>query len=76
MCSVCAAYVTNLTAYVTNLSSQVKKIIAAGEHDKLLMYDQLLEEQQTGHAFIGFHEGPITFPPSYKFDPGIAHLWF
>ena len=56
---------------MTNLSSQVKKIIAAGEHDKLLMYDQLLEEQQTGHAFIGFHEGPITFPPSYKFDPGI-----
>jgi len=50
-------------------NTQVKAIIAAGEHDKLLMYDQLLEEQQTGHAFIGFHEGPITFPPSYKFDP-------
>ena len=27
----------------------------------------------TGHAFCGFSEQPITFYPSYKFDPGTDH---
>ena len=32
--------------------------------------DQLGMEKKLGRVLRGFHEGPITFKPSYKFDPG------
>jgi hypothetical protein len=41
-----------------------------GRHLELLQYDQLLLQQKEGLAFVGFEEGDITFPPSYKFDMG------
>ncbi len=36
----------------------------------LFEYDQLKREQQRNHAFAGFQEGPIMFPPTYKYDKG------
>ena len=41
-----------------------------GRHLELLQYDQLMIQQKEGLAFVGFQEGEITFPPSYKFDIG------
>ena len=41
-----------------------------GRHLQLLQYDQLMIQQKEGLAFVGFQEGEITFPPSYKFDIG------
>lgn len=32
--------------------------------------DQLKQEMQAGTVFEGFSEGPITFNPTYKFNPG------
>ncbi|OQR85018.1 inositol polyphosphate 5-phosphatase [Achlya hypogyna] len=38
----------------------------------LLSREQLLLEKDKGHVFQGFQEGPITFPPTYKFQAGTS----
>ncbi|CAK9295175.1 unnamed protein product [Gordionus sp. m RMFG-2023] len=38
-------------------------------HD-LMKFDQLTKQKNSGKIFPGFQEGPITFPPTYKYDPG------
>ena len=40
------------------------------EFEYLLKYDQLKSEMKAKKVFEGFFEGEITFPPTYKFDPG------
>lgn len=35
-----------------------------------LIRAQLNVERAAGRVFIGFDEPPISFPPSYKYDPG------
>ena len=44
--------------------------IKAGEIEGLLAYDQLLREMKNNRAFRlrSFQEGPLTFPPTYKYD--------
>lgn len=37
--------------------------------ERLLCFDQLLNEKRKGAIFQGFDEGNISFKPSYKFDP-------
>ena len=32
--------------------------------------DQLTRVKSRGEAFVGWREGPLDFPPTYKFDPG------
>ena len=32
--------------------------------------DQLTRVKSRGEAFVGWKEGPLDFPPTYKFDPG------
>ncbi|KAL0022454.1 hypothetical protein WJX79_002592 [Trebouxia sp. C0005] len=32
--------------------------------------DQLKKERELGKVFLGYKEGELTFPPTYKFDPG------
>ena len=44
--------------------------IAAKQQEELLQYDQLNRERQRGVVFQGFEEELITFPPTYKFQPG------
>lgn len=39
-------------------------------HDLLLQFDQLGQEMRKGNCFEGYTEGPITFRPTYKYDPG------
>jgi len=60
----------DLNYRIEHVNAQVRQSIAEGKHLDLLQYDQLRQEQSAGHAFIGFHEAEITFPPTYKFDPG------
>lgn len=36
----------------------------------LLEHDQLNQERRSGKVFQGFEEGRITFPPTYKYQPG------
>lgn len=38
--------------------------------DELLACDQLNIERNAGRCFQSFDEGPITFPPTYKYQPG------
>ncbi|KAG0344240.1 inositol polyphosphate 5-phosphatase [Podila humilis] len=37
--------------------------------ETLLSHDQLLAQRAAGAVFNGFNEAPITFKPTYKFDP-------
>lgn len=34
------------------------------------MYIQLRLAIETGEAFAGYDEGPLLFPPTYKYDVG------
>jgi hypothetical protein len=42
----------------------------ANELEKLLASDQLSKQMKNGKAFVDFKEEPITFMPTYKFNPG------
>lgn len=33
-------------------------------------YPQLLQGQKDGKCFEKFQEGELTFPPTYKYNPG------
>ncbi|KAI9837450.1 MAG: hypothetical protein M1819_007098 [Sarea resinae] len=44
--------------------------------DSLLTHDQLYQEQRRRRAFQdGWREGPITFPPTYKYDVGSVGMF-
>ncbi len=50
----------------------VESNIHSGDLNYLLEHDQLRGEMRGNHAFRlrTFAEAPITFPPTYKYDPG------
>lgn len=52
------------------LSSKVDLCLGDGADglDALLERDQLTRVRFSGEAFSGFTEGPVTFPPTFKFD--------
>jgi len=43
-----------------------------GDLAALAKHDQLLRERAAGRTLPGLQEGPLRFPPSYKFDKGCA----
>lgn len=45
--------------------------VRSGEHKNLQVHDQLLKEMKANRGFRlrSFHEGPINFIPTYKYDP-------
>jgi inositol polyphosphate 5-phosphatase INPP5B/F len=52
---------------------QTDKVIQLAERntlDELLHLDQLNIERKGGRVFQDFDEGPIQFPPTYKYQPG------
>lgn len=51
-------------------NDDVRRLIAAEEFLKLFEKDQLNQQMIAGEAFPYYHEMDITFPPTYKFDPG------
>ena len=45
--------------------------LSSANHAACLAADQLTQQRKAGLAFPGFAEGPLCFPPTYKFDkPG------
>ena len=38
--------------------------------DKIMRFDQLHRQRRLNRAFVGFEEGNIRFPPTYKYDCG------
>ncbi|GAB2212136.1 hypothetical protein Droror1_Dr00025483 [Drosera rotundifolia] len=46
---------------------EVRKLVADEQWDRLMESDQLLKELRSGHVFDGWKEGPINFPPTYKY---------
>ena len=42
--------------------------------DLVQNYDQLTQEMDFGNVFQDFHEGLVTFPPTYKYIPGTSEL--
>lgn len=50
--------------------NEVKEIIKEGKLTELLKADQMLQQRYQRKVFNGYTEGPITFLPTYKFDPG------
>uniref|UniRef100_A0A914UWS9 Inositol polyphosphate-related phosphatase domain-containing protein n=1 Tax=Plectus sambesii TaxID=2011161 RepID=A0A914UWS9_9BILA len=51
-------------------NSEVRRVCANGECAQLLKFDQLVRMQKAKTAFHDFMEGDISFPPTYKYDPG------
>ncbi|KAJ4899967.1 hypothetical protein Rs2_13918 [Raphanus sativus] len=55
--------------YRLNMSdSDVRKLVAQKRWDELKNSDQLIREFRRGHVFDGWREGPIKFPPTYKYE--------
>ncbi|KAG0243878.1 hypothetical protein BGW41_001067 [Actinomortierella wolfii] len=49
---------------------QVKFHLKTNDFDTLLKHDQLVTQKILNKTFQEFEEGPISFPPTYKFDVG------
>lgn len=49
---------------------EVRDLVKANSLDALLGADQLLKAMDAGEVFMGYDEGPIRFPPTYKYDNG------
>lgn len=43
-------------------------LISREEFTQALAFDQLRKVMEEGTEFLGFHEGPINFPPTFKYD--------
>ncbi|CAK5268597.1 unnamed protein product, partial [Mycena citricolor] len=43
-------------------------LISRQDYSQALAFDQLRKAMQSGEAFAGFHEAPINFPPTFKYD--------
>ena len=52
------------------MTERVLKFSEKGVLDELRHLDQLNIERAGGRAFDGFEEGPLNFPPTYKYQPG------
>eukprot|EP00002_Diphylleia_rotans_P037167 TRINITY_DN8279_c0_g1_i4.p1 TRINITY_DN8279_c0_g1~~TRINITY_DN8279_c0_g1_i4.p1 ORF type:complete len:566 (-),score=82.64 TRINITY_DN8279_c0_g1_i4:1330-3027(-) len=57
--------------YRINLPDSVARdLILKKKWSSLLENDQLIAQRHVDRVFVGFDEGLIDFPPTYKFDPG------
>lgn len=46
------------------------ELVQAKKFSELLKFDQLSAQMKSELAFNGFYEAILTFPPTYKYDPG------
>jgi len=51
-------------------NDKVRQLIKDDDIETLCHLDQLRTQRLEGNVFDQFNEGQITFPPTYKFDPG------
>ena len=57
---------------VAMLDVQVRAALKAGRHKDLVAADELGIMMRSHKAFDGWLEGPLTFPPTFKFKRGTA----
>uniref|UniRef100_K4A0J8 Inositol polyphosphate-related phosphatase domain-containing protein n=1 Tax=Setaria italica TaxID=4555 RepID=K4A0J8_SETIT len=50
------------------LDAEVRHLVAMKRWDDLLKSDQLTKELISGSTFVGWKEGLINFPPTYKYE--------
>ncbi|KAK9458459.1 Endonuclease/exonuclease/phosphatase [Lipomyces oligophaga] len=48
----------------------VETLVSKRDYRALLFWDQLSNEIKEQNILVGFQEGPISFPPTYKYDIG------
>ncbi|EGD85428.1 hypothetical protein H112_06330 [Trichophyton rubrum D6] len=51
-------------------NERVRPLIESGDIDALYQHDQLNLQMVAGLAFQYYMEGPVTFPPTYRYDNG------
>ncbi|KAL8159013.1 hypothetical protein V2J09_000550 [Rumex salicifolius] len=49
------------------LDVEIRKLVASKQWNALINSDQLTKELRNGRVFGGWKEGPINFPPTYKY---------
>ena len=52
---------------------QVRAILRSGRIQELVAADELTCMRKAGRAFQGWQEGPLSFPPTFKFRRGTSH---
>lgn len=66
--------VSHLSLFITysgaNITSYSAKRTCEGLWGWVADHDELLLEMRAGHVFAGFSEGPITFPPPFRWRRG------
>ena len=51
-------------------TEQIKVMCDRGQYSAILEHDQLKRQKDKKACFDGYTEGPISFLPSYKYNPG------
>ncbi|KXJ17018.1 phosphatidylinositol 4,5-bisphosphate 5-phosphatase A isoform X2 [Exaiptasia diaphana] len=55
---------------INESSENIKALCSGQEYTSLWQHDQLLQSQSKNLCFVGYKEGPLSFPPTYKYNPG------
>ncbi|KAG2947574.1 hypothetical protein PC129_g5361 [Phytophthora cactorum] len=57
----------------TLTTEEVFRLAEGGQSlNELMQHDQLTKERRAGRVLRGFEEGPLAFPPTYKFQAGTS----
>lgn len=63
------------TAKDASLAERVEWVedrVAVSDWPGLAAYDELVQERAASKVFVNYHEGPLRFPPTFKFEPGLG----
>lgn len=52
------------------MNNPPREIFDTAKFEDIIKSDQLYQEMQLRRVFLNYSEGPITFRPTYKYDPG------
>ncbi|ESN96739.1 hypothetical protein HELRODRAFT_67935, partial [Helobdella robusta] len=64
-------WIGDLNYRISDIDTEdVKRMCSSGAYEDLLNFDQLSREMILKKVFFDFKEGAITFPPTFKYDPG------
>eukprot|EP01119_Soliformovum_irregulare_P021832 TRINITY_DN7341_c0_g1_i2.p1 TRINITY_DN7341_c0_g1~~TRINITY_DN7341_c0_g1_i2.p1 ORF type:complete len:274 (+),score=36.83 TRINITY_DN7341_c0_g1_i2:303-1124(+) len=68
-----AFWMGDLNYRIEGDKAAIENLIKSNKLDFLRPHDQLTMAKKRGKAFVGFKEGKLTFPPTYKFDAGTSN---
>lgn len=60
----------DLNYRIDDNSERIKELIEIKKFDRLVEFDQLYKQRKAHAVFRGYSEGPLTFQPTYKYNPG------